>query len=87
MWALQDRSEERRCEQRSGGGVKSANPLTGFKRSRHHQWPVGGVKAARSDMANLGPRAARWSRARWRQQEDMIPQRLMEASAPVVMLD
>lgn len=39
-------------------GVKSANPLTGFRCSCCHQWPVGGVKAARCDMANLGPRAA-----------------------------
>lgn len=44
--------------QREGVGGKSANPLTGFRCSGHHQWPVGGVKAARCDMANLGPRAA-----------------------------
>lgn len=53
---LQDRSrEEGKCE----GGVrgKSANPLTGFRCSCRHQWPVGSVKAPRCDMANLGPQA------------------------------
>lgn len=38
---------------------KSANPLTGFRGSRRHQWAVGGVKAARCDMSNLGPRAVK----------------------------
>lgn len=57
MWALQDRSrEEKKSKERSRG--KSANPLTGFRCFCCHEWPVGSIKAACCDMANLRPQAA-----------------------------
>lgn len=56
---LRERSGEKaECEGEEYSG-RSANPLTGFRCSCHHQWPVGGVKAACCDMVNLGPQAVR----------------------------
>lgn len=56
-WCERTKTEVEKRGERGVGG-KSANPLTGFRCSCRNRWPVGGVKATRCDMANLGPQAA-----------------------------
>lgn len=51
-------TQRREGSAKRGVGGKSANPLTGFRCSCRHQWPVGSVKATHCDTTNLGPRAA-----------------------------
>lgn len=58
-WYVCSKAEvERKRSPKWGVGGKGANPLTGFRCSCCHQWPVGGFKAAHCDTANLGPQAA-----------------------------
>lgn len=58
-WCERSKTEvQKRGSAERGMGGKSANPLTGFRCSCRHEWPVGGVKAAHCDMANLRPQAA-----------------------------
>lgn len=74
---------ERRRSPKRGVGGKSANPLTGFRCSCCHQWPVGGVKAARCDLANLGPQAAQELESEGSHDTAATD----EASAPAVILN
>lgn len=74
--------QRRKGPKRRVGG-RSANPLTGFRCSCSHQWPVGGVKAAQCDRANLGPRAAKELESAGSHDTAAAD----EASAPVVNLN
>lgn len=78
------RQKENREEVQSGrAGGRSTNPLTGFRCSCCHQWPGGGVKAARCDLANLGPPAAQELEAEGSHNAAAAD----EASAPAVILN